>query len=317
MTMQELTQGELSVEECIAAVMRYDHSAMFRSAGAGKFAVIGRRYLSDCFYQHEHDAAWRDAYSKLPPVLTPQSETPTNPSPEPQPVEAAPLDDVQPASEDIQLHDRCSTPQGWHQATANNTDAICGEAKETDAITNGMYHVTCPKCLALKASPVQPDVQSLAREIITRLVTTAISCTYSRSLVGGDLEDINEQELIDDALAIALGDEIGCLTEEECPAENIDLLWLEAKLAAAPEPKVIPASQKEDEGTNWMLMVDEVVAEWGQPLYSMTEDGEAWYWCFADHDLPVADNLSELLVAAAQLTAQALTKQAHGNGGTE
>jgi hypothetical protein len=57
---------------------------------------------------------------------------------------------------------------------------------------------------------------------------------------------------------------------------------------------------------NWMLMVDEVCCEYGPPEYRMTEDGEAWYWCFAGHDLPVADNLSELLIAAAQLSARAV-----------
>jgi hypothetical protein len=49
------------------------------------------------------------------------------------------------------MHPR--VPKEWHQANANNTDAICGQASLDDAITNGMYHVTCPKCLAMKAQP--------------------------------------------------------------------------------------------------------------------------------------------------------------------
>lgn len=53
----------------------------------------------------------------------------------------------------------------------------------------------------------------------------------------------------------------------------------------------------------WMLMIDEVCCDFGAPEYRMTEDCEAWYWCFPGHELPVADNLSELFVAASQMTA--------------
>lgn len=55
---------------------------------------------------------------------------------------------------------------------------------------------------------------------------------------------------------------------------------------------------------SWAKMVDEIVCEYGPPIHRETEDGEAWYWCFDGHDLPVADNLSELLVAAAQLSSR-------------
>lgn len=47
--------------------------------------------------------------------------------------------------------------------------------------------------------------------------------------------------------------------------------------------------------------IDEICAEWSAPEYVVTEDGEAWYWRFPGHDLPVADNLSELFIAALQL----------------
>ena len=49
------------------------------------------------------------------------------------------------------------------------------------------------------------------------------------------------------------------------------------------------------------LEIDELCCEWGSPEYVMTDDGEAWYWRFSGHDLPVADNLSELFKAAQQL----------------
>lgn len=49
------------------------------------------------------------------------------------------------------------------------------------------------------------------------------------------------------------------------------------------------------------LVIDEICCEWGPPEYVVTDDGEAWYWRFPGHDLPVADNLSELFLAALQL----------------
>lgn len=54
------------------------------------------------------------------------------------------------------------------------------------------------------------------------------------------------------------------------------------------------------------LQIDDICCEWGAPEYVMTDDGEAWYWRFPGHDLPVADNLSELLIAALQLKRMAI-----------
>ncbi len=53
--------------------------------------------------------------------------------------------------------------------------------------------------------------------------------------------------------------------------------------------------------------IDELCCEWGPPEYVATDDGEAWYWRFPGHDLPVADDLGELLLAARQLLAQRKT----------
>ena len=44
--------------------------------------------------------------------------------------------------------------------------------------------------------------------------------------------------------------------------------------------------------------IDELCCELGAPEYRQTDDGEARYWCFSGRDLPVADTLSELLIAA-------------------
>jgi hypothetical protein len=50
-----------------------------------------------------------------------------------------------------------------------------------------------------------------------------------------------------------------------------------------------------------VVNVDELVANYGAPLHLETDDSEAWYWKFSDRDLPVADDLSELLRAGWQM----------------
>lgn len=47
--------------------------------------------------------------------------------------------------------------------------------------------------------------------------------------------------------------------------------------------------------------IDELVAEYGEPVYLQTDDGEQSYWKFRCAELPVADNLGELFVAALQM----------------
>jgi hypothetical protein len=44
--------------------------------------------------------------------------------------------------------------------------------------------------------------------------------------------------------------------------------------------------------------IDEWCCELGAPEYRKTDDGEAWYWCFSGSELPVADTLAELFLAA-------------------
>lgn len=91
------------------------------------------------------------------------------------------------------------------------------------------------------------DAALLAREIVTRIVTNAITSTYVRNLDNRD-ELPTEEELVDDGLAIALGDEIGCLSEEDDDfRERIDVLWLEDKLAAVlPSEPSTPGSTEND-----------------------------------------------------------------------
>ena len=60
--------------------------------------------------------------------------------------------------------------------------------------------------------------------------------------------------------------------------------------------------------------IDELCCECGEPRYVQTEDGEAWFWKFEGSDLPVADNLAELLLAARQLIAARANQDGGSNG---
>jgi hypothetical protein len=44
--------------------------------------------------------------------------------------------------------------------------------------------------------------------------------------------------------------------------------------------------------------IDERCCELGAPIHLKTDDGEAWYWRFSGTELPVADTLAELFLAA-------------------
>jgi hypothetical protein len=80
----------------------------------------------------------------------------------------------------------------------------------------------------------KPD---LAKEIVTRIVTNTIGFMWTRNLetLRDDPDEIfpTEEELLQDALGLALGEDIGCLDpEDEDFADRIDLLWVRAQLAA-------------------------------------------------------------------------------------
>lgn len=56
--------------------------------------------------------------------------------------------------------------------------------------------------------------------------------------------------------------------------------------------------------------IGELCCEFGAPEYRKTDDGEAYYWCFSGNELPVADDLAELLFAGRDLLrAQAKQKE--------
>jgi hypothetical protein len=71
----------------------------------------------------------------------------------------------------------------------------------------------------------------LATEITTRLVERAIRHQFTRQdlalISNADESAPDEAEIVQDALNLALGDDTGCLSEEEETPENIDVMFVE------------------------------------------------------------------------------------------
>lgn len=81
--------------------------------------------------------------------------------------------------------------------------------------------------------------RQLAEQITRRLVENAIRLQFTRNdlalVAKADDDDpaLDENEMVNDALNLALGDDTGCLSDEELNAENIDVLWVEQLMTAA------------------------------------------------------------------------------------
>ena len=83
-----------------------------------------------------------------------------------------------------------------------------------------------------------PNAKALAESIIKRVVENAIRCQWTRNIKplesDPDAEFPTEDELVIDALALALGEDTGCLSEEDDDfRERVDVLWLEDLLSMA------------------------------------------------------------------------------------
>lgn len=75
---------------------------------------------------------------------------------------------------------------------------------------------------------MQPDhLKNLATAITKRLVENAIRLQFSRNDLESCQEEVTEDEMVQDALNLALGEDTGCLGEEEINATNIDVLFVE------------------------------------------------------------------------------------------
>jgi hypothetical protein len=92
---------------------------------------------------------------------------------------------------------------------------------------------------------LKAPVSDLAKEIVTRIVTDTITLQWIRNIADALSDKVDaddeptEKTLLADALALALGDDIGCMDEDdEDFRERVCLYWLEDKLAArAHEPQ--------------------------------------------------------------------------------
>jgi len=62
---------------------------------------------------------------------------------------------------------------------------------------------------------------------------------------------------------------------------------------------LLKLAKPEPDGWVALSKLDEICCEWGPPEYVMTDDGEACYWRFAGHELPVGDNLGDIISFAA------------------
>jgi hypothetical protein len=113
----------------------------------------------------------------------------------------------------------------------------CSDGSYFHPYKNGI----CVQCGHVFGQPVEPveegeiapnrTIEVLAREIVSRIVRNTIGATWTRNieeLQDSDAEFPTEEELIIDALSLALGDDIGCLDPNDDDfRERVDVLWLE------------------------------------------------------------------------------------------
>jgi hypothetical protein len=72
-----------------------------------------------------------------------------------------------------------------------------------------------------------------AEAIVRRVVENAIRVSCARwSIIEslGDDADMTEDDLVDDTIGIALGEDTGCLGDDEMDAEHIDLIFVQEAL---------------------------------------------------------------------------------------
>jgi hypothetical protein len=83
-------------------------------------------------------------------------------------------------------------------------------------------------------------LQDMAEKITRRIAENLARLAYVR--YGLADADIDEQEFVDDAVALALGEETGCLDPEEVTEHNCELLFVEAELQSlfVEPPRLVP-----------------------------------------------------------------------------
>jgi hypothetical protein len=74
-------------------------------------------------------------------------------------------------------------------------------------------------------------LQGMAEKITRRIAENVARSAYTRFGLADSMDGgIDQCEFVEDAVAIALGEESGCLAPEELTAENCELLFVEAEL---------------------------------------------------------------------------------------
>lgn len=69
-----------------------------------------------------------------------------------------------------------------------------------------------------------------AETIVRRLAESVVRVQYSRADLCCFEDAPTEDEMVDDAIAVSMGEEQGCLDEDEMTAENVDVLFVEKQL---------------------------------------------------------------------------------------
>jgi hypothetical protein len=92
---------------------------------------------------------------------------------------------------------------------------------------------------AMSELKIPEDLQILAKQIVERIVTDTVRLQWVRTLADAFADKVDaddsptEEDMLRDALNLALGDDIGCADEDdEDFRENTSVYWVEDKLSA-------------------------------------------------------------------------------------
>jgi hypothetical protein len=151
------------------------------------------------------------------------------------PVESLPLVEAKEKEPTVKVWQACG-----HTMCGHNDCLDCWPMNRANFGPDDVIAVAEPK-----PAPSAQTHEPLAEKIIRRVVTSTISSMWTRNIEplesDPDAEFPTEDELVIDALALALGEDIGCLDEKDDDfRERIDLLWLEDQLKPQPDSSSIP-----------------------------------------------------------------------------
>jgi hypothetical protein len=122
------------------------------------------------------------------------------------------------------------------------------------------------------ASPAQgtpePPIHEIAKGIVSRLTEHAIRIEWTRADLTSESEN-TEDECVEDAIAVALGEDTGCLDPDDLNATNCELLFVEAEL------KKLAALAGPQNGQGW-VRVEDGLPEIDRLVLIATNEGGVW-----------------------------------------